>query len=449
MKKKIVKSASVFLLIFALLFVSMFSAGAISYTNDVDTKSDSILLVNMDTNQVVFEKDPDSRRYPASTTKIMTYIIAIENIPDYENTRIEIKEDVLRILDGTGSSTANLENHIGDKLTALDLLYAMMVPSGNDAAVVLADYVGNGDISKFVDLMNQKAQELGCEDTHFQNPDGLHNADHYTTARDLYKITSYALTKPMFSEITNTTTYYIEGDDYPLITTNYLIDAGRGGEYYYQYAKGIKTGTTDQAGHCLVTTGSADGYSYMAVLLHSPYEEMDDEYGTMYDAADLFRWALVKLQLTEIKTADMPVCEVGLRLAWNKDKILLTPAENITAITPKEYDPSWITIETDVPDHIDAPVKQGDVIGSARVYYKDDTMTEKQLLSTAQLVASESVDQSGFLYVLDVMKNIVCSMWFLIAMAVIVILVIIYLIVSKASKRRNRKKKRVKRYRNL
>lgn len=449
--KKVSKLLFIFILILLVAGISIVPVSAISYTNDVKTLTDSILLVNMDTDQVVFEKDADSIRYPASTTKIMSYIIVIENIPDYENTKIEIKEDVLSILDGTGSSTANLENHIGEKMTVIDLLYCMMVPSGNDAAVVLADYIGNGDINKFVDLMNQKAEELGCENTHFKNPDGLHDKDHYITARDLYLITKYALTKPMFSEITNTTTYFCEDDDYPLITTNYMIDEYRGGEYYYRYARGIKTGTTDEAGRCLVTTATADGYSYMAVLLHYPYSEDSDDntYGTMLDAADLFRWALVDLELGELKTSSTPICEIELRLAWNKNNLLLTPQENITAIVPKGYEEPWIIYETEVPESIEAPVKQGDVIGKVSVYYKDDTMTEKQFLSTVNLVASESVERSGFLYILDVIKNIVMSVWFIIAVIIIVILFIVYLILTSIYKKKHGKKKKVKRYRNL
>lgn len=452
--KKVSKLLFLFILIMIIACSSFVPASAISYTNDVKTKTDSILVVNMDTDQIVFEKDADTIRYPASTTKIMTYVIAIENIPDYENTKIEIKEDVLAILEGTGSSTANLENHIGDKMSVIDLLYAMMVPSGNDAAVVLADYVGGGDISKFVDLMNEKAEELGCENTHFENPDGLHDDNHYTTTKDLYKITKYALTKPMFSEITNTTTYFCEGDDYPLITTNYMIDEYRGGEYYYQYAKGIKTGTTDEAGRCLVTTATADGYSYMAILLHYPYtEDSDDEdndvVGTMFDAADLFRWALVDLELGELKTSSTPMCEIDLKLAWGKEKLQLNPQENITAIIPKAYQESNIIYEIDVPESIEAPVTQGDVLGKVSVYYKDDTMPEKQFLKTVNLEASESVDRSGFLYILDVIKNIVMSVWFIAAVAIIVVLFIIYLIITSIYKRRHGKKKRVKHYRNL
>ena len=169
----------------------------------------------------------------------------------------------------------------------------------------------------------------------------------------------------------------------------------------------------------------------------------------MYDAADLFRWALVNLELGELKTSSTPICEIDLRLAWDKKSILLTPQENITAIIPKEYDLSWIQLETEVPDSIDAPVKQGDVIGKATVYYQDDKMSERQYLTSVNLVASESVERSGFLYVLDIVKNIVLSVWFLLAVVLIAVLFIVYIIITTVYKRKHGKKKKVKRYRNL
>ena len=449
MTKRISKVFIALLLTILLVVSSVFSTGAISYTNDVKTKTDTILLVNMDTDQVVFEKDADAKRYPDSLTKIMTYIIVIENISDYENTRIEIKEDVLKSISDAGSSTANLDGHVGEKMTVKDLLYAMMVPSGNDAAVVLADYVCNGDFDAFVKMMNDKATELGCKNTHFTNVDGLHDSNHYTTARDLYTITTHALTKPMFYEISDTATHYLEGDDYPLVTTNYMIDQNRGGEYFYTYASGIKTGTTDQAGHCLVTTAAADGYSYMAIMLHSPVKEKDDVHDTMIDAANLFRWALLDLELVQLKNVDTPICEMPVRLALGKDSIYLTPQKNLAAIMPEDYNKSFITIETDVPESIDAPIKQGDVIGTMTVYYQDDKMTEKQYLTSGNLIASESVDRSGFLYVIDIIKNIIFSIWFLLALALIAVMFIVYLILTSVYKKKNKKKKKVKKYRNL
>ena len=448
-----IKALKVLSLIFALCIVlssSIVTTGAISYSNDVKTQSESILLVNMDSGQTVFEKDADSKRYPASTTKIMTYIIVVENIEDLDNTRVPIKEEVLAQLEGTGSSLANLEDHIGETMSVIDLLYSMMVPSGNDASVVLADYVGGGNIDSFVDMMNKKAEELGCENTHFENPEGLHDENHYTTARDMYKIATYALTLPKFSEITNTTTYYCEGDEVPLITTNLLIDQNRGGEYYYMYAKGIKTGTTDQAGRCLVTTATADGYSYMAVLLHSPYTEgVTEDYGTMTDAADLFRWALTSLELKTVATSETPVCRTKVNLAWGKDSVLLVPEKNLSAIVPKDLTEENIITETEVPESVDAPLDTDTAVGTATIYYKDSKTGEKQEIAKVNLVPSEKIEMSGFLYVLNVITTVLQSYWFLVIIGIIIFILICYFIMSKINRKRSEKNRKVRRYRNL
>lgn len=450
MKIKMLKVISLIFVLCMILSSSIMTTGAITYSNDVKTQSDSILLVNMDSGQTVFEKDADSKRYPASTTKIMTYIIAVENIDDLENTQVPIKEDVLARLDGTGSSLANLEAHIGKTMSVIDLLYSMMVPSGNDASVVLADYVGGGDIDKFVDMMNDKAKELGCENTHFANPEGLHDENHYTTARDMYKIATYALTMPKFSEITNTTTYYCDGDDTPLITTNLLIDQNRGGDYYYMYAKGIKTGTTDQAGRCLVTTASADGYSYMAVLLHAPYKEgVSEDYGTMTDAADLFRWALTSLELKTVATSETPICRVNVNLAWDKNSVLLVPDKSLSAIVPKDIDEENIITETDIPESVDAPLDTDTVVGTATIYYTDSKTGEKQELAKVNLVPSEKIEISGFLYVIDVIATVLQSYWFMVVIGIIIFILLCYFVVSKINRKRSRKNRKVKHYRNL
>ena len=538
MKRKSLRLISFLVTLFIIISLSVLPTSAISYSNDVKTLSDSILLVNMDTGQVVFEKDPDSKRYPASTTKIMTYIVAVENIADLDNTRIPIKQEVLDTLKGTGSSMANLEAHVGKTMSAIDLLYSMMVPSGNDASVVLADYVGGGSIDKFVDMMNAKAKELGCENTHFQNPDGLHHDDHYTTARDLYKMTNYALTLPKFEKITNTTTYYCEGDNYPLITTNYMIDQNRGGQYYYMYANGIKTGTTNEAGRCLVTTATADGYSYMAILLHAPYYEYGrdeseltyeevfkecekktsqngntvykissksdydidfyfydiagepveynyyelhissdgvtindinlfdkdgnpveynyhekdvfvNEYGTMTDAADLFRWSLTQLELKTVRTSKIPICEQAVKLAWGRDSVNLVPEKNLSAIVPKNMDDTDLIIETDLPDVINAPLSLDQVVGTATIYYREDENSEKQELAKVNLVPMEAIERSGILFVIDVMVTVVTSIWFLLVIGIIAVLLIIYFISARINRKRNKKNRRVKHYRNL
>ena len=448
MKRISLRILTVFLSLLVLASASLSGAGAISFPNDVKTQSKSILLVSMDTGQTVYEKDADAKMYPASTTKIMTYIVAYENIPDIFNARIEIKKSVIDTLLNTGSSMAYLSDHIGDKVSGTDLLYSLMVPSGNDAAMVLADYIGGGDIQVFVDKMNEKATELGCENTHFANPDGLHDENHYTTARDLLKITNYALKLPEFEKISNTVRYTCQGDDTPLVTTNGLIDPNS--EYYYMYAKGIKTGTTDEAGRCLVTTGSADGQSYLLILLGAPYKEgVQEEYFTFTDAADLFRWCLTSLELTAVKTKETPVCEVDLKYAMNKSKINLVPEKDLNAILPKDMKPENISVETDVPKELEAPIKSDEVVGTASVYYVDTATGEKQLIETVNLLPSESVDRSGVMATLGVTGAIFKSYWFLFVIGLIVLIIIIYLIAASIHRRRKKKNRDVKRYRNL
>ena len=445
MKKRIIRIFS-YICIFILLFACTFSASAVSYDyfawEDAEAKlySDTILLVNMDTGVPVFEKDSHERRYPASLTKIMTYIVSVENIEDVENTRVEIKQDVIDLLSGTGSSMSGLDYKIGEKVKVIDLLYCLMVSSGNDAALVLADYIGGGDIDLFVDAMNEKAKELNLEDTHFVNPHGLHDPDHYSTAFDIYTMASYALTLPYFSEITDTATYYCEGDDYPLVTTNYLIDVNRGGEYYYTYAKGIKTGTTEEAGRCIATSAVADGYAYMCICMGAPYDS--DINGAMKDARSLMRWALLELEFTRLVSVDTPVCEVDVNFSAGDESIHLYPDKNVNSILPKNYKVEDVEITPDAPLSYDAPINKGDIIGTAAVYYQDE------LVQKVNLVAAEDVAKSDVAYTMHILKNVLLSWQFWVAMIIAVILLVVYFALL-SNVRQKKKQRRVKRHRRM
>lgn len=428
------------LLVLVSLIMSVPSASAISYDFDKEIESDTVLLVNMDTGIPVLEKNADKVRYPASLTKIMTYIITYENIDDL-NARVEIKQSVLNPLLGTGSSMSGLDYKIGEKVTVIDLLHCLLITSGNDAALVLADYVGGGDTEAFVQMMNDKAIELGCENTHFINPHGLHDENHYTTAEDLYKITSYAMTLPLFSQITNTSTYYCEGDDYPLVTTNFLIDVNRGGDYYYTYAQGIKTGTTDEAGRCLITTGIADGYAYMCICMGAPYEGSDHN-GAMTDAKNILRWALLDLELARPLTTDTPGCDIKVNFANDEDTLLLYPKDNVYAILPKARDEKDVVTVCDVPDSVDAPIKKGDIIGNITVYYKDEAV------QTVDLVAMEDIEKSDFTYTIHVFKSVLYSWQFWTAIIIAVILIVAYIALISNMRNKNKRRK-VKKYRRM
>ena len=434
MKKFITVFLSLILLISCL---SSLSVGAISFDCDVETYSDSILMVNLDSDMVVFEKDADTKRYPASLTKIMTYIIANEYFDDYDNTRIEIKQSVITNLEANGIACSGLEWHVGESLTVTDLLYALMVPVGHDAAAVFDDYITKESGTDFVELMNKKAEELSCTSTHFTNPTGVHDPDHYTTARDMYIITKYAMGLPMFSKICSTSTYYLEGDEYPITTTNYMIDSGRGGDYFYTYATGVKNGTTDEAGRCLVSTAVYDGYAYMVVCLHAPYNYEKDitEQYPMIESANLYRWAFLNLEFVTQVTKDTPICEQKVEHAWDAKSILLVPETDLNIILPDNYNDADVSITPDTTEPVSAPIRKGEVITTATVYYKGDEVTK------INLVAQEDIRVSFILYVSELVKSVLTSVWFLISVLIVVVLFVVYVGVSSSYSKKKREQK--------
>ena len=194
--KKMLSVISALIMVVVIISMSVMPVGAVKNSIDFKTKTDILYLVNLDTDTVVYSKNSDKKCYPASTTKIMTYIVVTEQVKSLEDTKVKIKQDVLDQLWGTGSSLSGLENYVDEELSVYQLLHCMMVSSGNDATLVLADYLGKGDVDAFVKLMNDKAKELGCKNTKFANPHGLHDDKQYTTAEDMFKITQYAMTTP-------------------------------------------------------------------------------------------------------------------------------------------------------------------------------------------------------------------------------------------------------------
>lgn len=446
MRKKLILLLSFIILVS--MVCPLFSVQAATFQNDVETTTESLYLYNVDFDTPVYEKNAQERRSPASTTKIMTYIITIENVPDPDDTVVTVTKDVVDKLSGTGSSMSGVQPD--EQLTVTQLLHCLMIPSGNDAAMVLADYVGGGNIQAFVDKMNEKAKELGCTNTHFMNPHGLYDKEHYTTAEDLAKIARYAMDTPKFMEITSKLTYELPPSNVrstpkTLENTNSMMLSSS--VYYYQYVKGIKTGWIDEAGKCLVSTASKDGYSYLCVALGG--KDKDDEGqkydGAMVDTRRLYRWAFDNLERKNIVTLDKMVTEIPLELAWQKDRLQLLPKESVQALLPKDVEIASITItpNDDVVESVTAPVKQGTILGTATLSYAN------QVLGTVDLVAAEDVNRSELLYILNGAKKIVTSKWFLFAAGLLAVLFIVYLILSTIYTKRNKRRRKVKKYRKL
>jgi len=407
--------------------------------------SDIYILYNLDNDTVIFEKNADKKAAPASLTKIITAAVVIENCQNLDEV-ITIPAAPIRLLDGTGSSMAGLL--VGEQISIKNLLYCLLVRSGNEAANILAQHVG-GSIENFVQMMNDFAAKLGCSKTHFANAHGLDDPNHYTTARDLLKISEYALTLPHFEEITSSVKYTVPAtnmsEERYLHNTNYLMNKAYS-DYYSPYASGIKTGTTDNAGRCVISKGSGNGYNYLCVVMNAPFMNIDDdpieENCAFIDCKMMFNWVFENIELQSVATPSQIVAEVPLELSFEKDYITLVPAEDVLALVPIGTKSGGVLIEPikeTLPEYVNAPVEKGQEIAQARVLYAGAE------IARIKLVASESVSRNGLLYIGSIIKSIVSSLAFKIIASILAALIIAYaaLFVYVNYKRRQRRKLKI------
>ena len=422
------KRISVLIFSVIIICISVFSASAVDYKCDAETVSDAVYLENLNAGAVVYEKASDQRSYPASTTKIMTFIITAENVGDLDRTSVTIKQDVIDGIDPE-STVMGLSAHVGEQVSVRDLLYGLMLPSGNDAALVLADYVGGG-IAGFAEKMNAKAAELGCTNTHFANPHGLYDPDHYTTARDMALIAKHAMTIPGFMEICNTVYYTPEGFN-TLHNTNYMLDPNaEGGAYYYQYTRGIKTGYLDEAGKCLVTSSDKDGDQYLCVCLGAKFSYEENVNYAMKDTAKLYGWAYENLGMQTLYSPADSLSSVDVKYVRNGRTLSAVPEKDITAFLPNSYDKNRLKVEVNCPEQVEAPVTKGDVIGTVSVKYEDLD------LGATNLVAAEDIERDISPLEVFVTEHLVLVIVLAAVLVLIVILLIILLSARSARKRR-------------
>ena len=272
MKKTLIRALS-FCMILALLTGLMAPfASAIDYegVEPITLEAAAGLLIDLDTDQVLYEQNADGQRYPASITKIMTALLTLEAVGRGEldlSTVVTVDAAALKDLT-SDSSTANLK--AGEEITVHDLLYCLMLASANEAANILAMTVC-GDIPTFVERMNQRAQELGMTGTHFMNPHGLHNSEHYSTAWDIYRMAKEAMTHAAFREIVSTARYVVPATNMSgervLLNTNALLTSAKFPGYTFSGTIGIKTGSTGEAGYCLVAAAKKKGHTLVSVVL--------------------------------------------------------------------------------------------------------------------------------------------------------------------------------------
>lgn len=418
MIKKIIKIILTTCLISCLVFSNTADAFQVS---GFEITANTVMLVSLDTGDILFEKNADQKVYPASLTKMLVAVVMLENTVDFDNTVIEMTDSAMNNILGTGSSVIGLE--VGEQITARQAFNLLLISSAGDVAYAIADHYG-GSVSGFVKMMNEKAEQIGMTSSHFGNPVGLHDEDTYTTGRDIYTLAKYALQYDMFVETTNTVKYTLPPTNKckqsrTRSTTNYLINPTT--DCYYKYAKGVKTGFTDEAGRCVVSTASYNGYNYLCVIMGCANK--DGRRHEFLEAADLFRWAFNNIEYKKVLDASTPICELPVDLSSTNDFVTLYPQEEFYSLLPAKADASTIHYETHLTqDRVEAPVVAGTVYGTADVIYANEK------IGTINLIATQDISPQPFLIFAKWFKAVVFSAAFKVVMIVIALTVLIYII---------------------
>ena len=350
------------------------------------------LLIDLNTGRAVYEQDADERVHPASLTKIMTCLLALENgnLSDV----VTVSASALDDLDAD-SSVAGLQ--VGEQMTLENLLYCMMVVSGNDACNVIAEHIA-GSITDFVRMMNQRAYELGCLNTHFSNPHGLHDESHYTTARDHAIITQAALKSENFRQIVDTYEYKLPDDNMrqnlpKLKTTNMLIYQSMSNSLYYPRAHGIKTGYTSQAGRCVISEATGDGLDLLGIVCGAATTVLDSGDLLMEnftECARLFDYGFDNYSYLTLMSPLYPVDQVKINNSAGAEAVAVAPQDEIKVLLPNDYAPDKLVTDIQLnSDSVDAPVREGDVLGSATVTYAGEILGQTKLLAITDVARSE------------------------------------------------------------
>lgn len=412
------------IIVFLIVFIVQIFLGNMSLAleNNIEISAPSAILIESKTGRILYEKNSEEKRYPASTTKIMTALLTLENVEDLQSKATVSYNAVFSVPSGYSVDTLK----VGEELSIEELLYALLVKSSNEAANVLAEYVA-GNVDSFATMMNTRAAELGCKNTNFVNPNGIHNENHYSTAYDLSLIAKEAMKNETFRKIVSTVSHTLpstnkyEQTDRNLITTNDLIN--KKNKNYYEYAIGIKTGYTAYAKNCLVAGANKDGVELISVVLGTDKKEVNGLSKRDTDTKTLFEYVYNNFSQKKVSTArETVVGQTKIKGATTETKNLdLNTDSDINILVTNDKEKDEINGEIKLNENIKAPIAKGDKLGT--ITYNLDGIEY-----TANVIASNDVQKSNL--ILNVLRILL----------VIVVLLLTYLYLKNKRKRKINKK---------
>ena len=383
-------------------------------------------VVNLDTNIVVYEKNSETPLSAASLTKLMTTLLLLENYQDQlDSISLTAPSYVYDLIweQSTNASSADIRR--GETQSLRNLLYAMLLPSGNEAAYIVADYMGGGSIDNFVAMMNDEAKAVGCTGTTFVDPCGL-NPNNITTARDAYLILRALTAYDVFSTVVGTPSYDMGTNDryttpgtYIIQTTDKLITNS---SYHRDYTKGGKTGSLGEWQN-FAGWHSQDGESYISILLNVPYDaDPEGMRPALVETATIMDWVFDTYTIAPALDTTQPITEVRVAYSTQAGTVMLYPADNMMTLLPREGGAALTEQVFNVPDQLPAPIKQGDIVGTVTLTIEGET------IGTADLIAGSDVSRNQLLYTISRVSLFFSSTYFKVVVILTMLVIGAYLI---------------------
>lgn len=439
-------------LILCSLLLALFAPAA--FAEEAPTlDGEAALVVDLDSGRTLYSLNADQQRAPASLTKVMTVLLALEAIDRGEIQLSDIVTAQEDCRQGMGEDSSSAGILPGVQLSLRELLYCAMVGSANEACNVIGSYL-DGSVTAFVDRMNQRAQQLGCVNTHFINTNGLPAEGHYSSAWDLYLITREAMTHPLFMEMANTIEYQPESEyvnnGKPIHNSNALISANSDynayGSYLYEYASGVKTGYTRAAGYCLISTAEKDGVHVLAVVMGCKglYNYQLEEFRSFSDTIALYDWVFGNFAYQKVLSTTEPIERVTVDMAQGDGQVILHPQEDVNLLLPKDADVSDLKTEVTVyEDRLVAPLEAGTVLGEARI------LLDGEDCGSVRLVNINQVELAKGEYMSQRVRAFLSNGWVITIIVIVLVLACAYIALVTRYRRLRRKHLQERREREL
>lgn len=399
------------------VFASAFSANAVFASQDVVEKLNSNVyyLVSLDEDTVFFQKNADKKVPVAGFIKLIAAAVAIEKWGNLDELVTVTDKNRSLVKYDYGVRTAGYKT--GEKISKKELINCLIIYSANDAASIIA-YEVSGSLDGFIGEMQALMTKLGCKDTVIKNIHGFDEEGQYTTAKDLCTFIKHAITFPVFSDAFSATNYVIPAYDdreEKTVTSGNKMMSSSIADYYHKSVTGGKYTMTDEAGECVAAVSNMDGYSYLTIVLGGKLMNVDSdsakENTSFNDAQKMLNWVYENIRYRVVVSPEQSITVIDVDAGKDTDKLRLIPEKETSALVPSKVNTASVSFEIvpgSVPKKVTAPVKAGEIMGQAKVYYAGEEIT------TINLVASQDIQRSAIGFVMGIISNIVGSKLFLV-----------------------------------